>query len=77
MPGDPRECRLRAVKCLELAQRANSQAIKDNFVNIAATWQRLANQLEAMRALLEKIADENSDAQATRVATIVRADTGC
>jgi hypothetical protein len=77
MPGDPRECRLHAVKCLELARSAKSKTIKNNFVNLAATWQALVNQLEAQQALVEKIADEDSDMRTAGTGPAARTDTGC
>ena len=53
MPGDPRECRQHAVRCLELAQTATSPQAKEKFVSLAATWLHLALQLETALALLE------------------------
>jgi hypothetical protein len=77
MPGNPRECRLSAMRCLQLAKDAKNQSVKDNFVSLAGTWQALANQLAAQQALIEKIADDDSNRQSAGASPAVRADTGC
>ncbi len=53
MPGDPRECRQHAMRCLQLAAEARNDSIKEHFLSLAATWQGLAKQLEKARDLLE------------------------
>jgi uncharacterized protein Yka (UPF0111/DUF47 family) len=53
MPGDPKECREHAVRCLELARTASSPEARDKFISLAATWQQLASELETAMALLE------------------------
>jgi hypothetical protein len=53
MPGDPKECREHAIRCLELARTASSQEAKEKFISLAATWQHLAGQLEVTLAILE------------------------
>jgi len=53
MPGDPRECRQHAVRCLELARTVSSPLAKEKFVSLAATWMQLAVQLEMTLSLLE------------------------
>lgn len=53
MPGDSRECRRHAMKCLQLAADARSDSNKEHFLRIAATWQALANELEKAQAMLE------------------------
>ena len=78
MPGNPRECILHAVKCIELAAGSKNRSIKDNYLALAATWQALANQLEIARALAETIDEETVDRRRLPgSATAVRADTGC
>jgi hypothetical protein len=53
MPGDPRECRQHALRCLELAKSAASPEAKAKFLDLASTWTHLASDLEAMGALIE------------------------
>jgi len=53
MPGDPRECRRHAMKCLQLAAAARNDSIKEHFLSLAATWQGLAKQLEKAQELLD------------------------
>ena len=57
MPGDPKECREHAKRCLELAEAAPSLISKIRFEGLAHTWLRLANDLEHAKALLEHWGD--------------------
>lgn len=75
MSGDPRECRLHAMRCLQLASEAPNESVKAKFVGLAGTWQALANQLEAAQALVEL--DNEQDLPPGQKASAVRADTGC
>ena len=58
MPGDPKECRQHAEKCLRLAQEASSEEIRRSFVNLANKWMMLAGDLESAQALLDAAEDE-------------------
>jgi hypothetical protein len=51
MPGDPKECRLRARQCLLLAHRAASRAEQRTFERIHRSWNRLAIEIEHAQAL--------------------------
>ena len=53
MPGDPKQCREHAKRCLQLAQESSSPALKDSLIGIAGQWSRLATDLEATTRLLE------------------------
>lgn len=53
MPGDPKECREHAKRCLEMADEAPSQLAKARFEELAQTWLRLASDLEHAKALVE------------------------
>jgi hypothetical protein len=48
MPGDPKECRQRALRCTELAERAPDPQLKER---LARRWRELALQLERAQAL--------------------------
>ena len=52
MPGDPKECRLRARQCLLLANRAASREEQRTFERIHRSWNRLAVEIEHAQALL-------------------------
>jgi hypothetical protein len=52
MPGDPKECRQHALRCLELAKTASSPQVKSKFLDLANTWNRLAADLEETQALM-------------------------
>jgi hypothetical protein len=59
MPGDPRECRKHALRCLQFAKAAISERAKDQFLNLADHWLVLAADLESMQSLIESLkADE-------------------
>jgi hypothetical protein len=54
MPGNPRECRVRAFQCLKLAQMARSPKSEELFNRLARTWAKLANAIESDDTLLEE-----------------------
>ena len=53
MPGDPRECRLNAARCLELAETATTPELR----RLAEIWKELAAELESDQALLKVLAE--------------------
>jgi hypothetical protein len=57
MPGDPKECREHAKRCLKIAQEITNPALKDSLEEIAQQWLRLAADLEATKPLLEEWGD--------------------
>lgn len=52
MPGDPRECRQRALRCAQLASETNNDQLKAHFLNLSKTWESLANELERTKSLM-------------------------
>jgi hypothetical protein len=54
MPGDPKECRENAKRCLELAQTARTEADRERFGGLAGRWLALATDFEAASLLLGK-----------------------
>jgi hypothetical protein len=66
MPGDPRQCRLNAKRCLRLAARARRPEARQTLTALAETWTRLAAELESDEVLLCTISElefsEPSDA---------------
>jgi hypothetical protein len=54
MPGDPRECRENAKRCLDFAQTARTQADRERFEGLAQRWLALATDFEAASVLLGK-----------------------
>jgi hypothetical protein len=54
MPGDPKECRLRAMRCAELAASARTAQLKATLLGLSKEWEKLAIDLEKTRALLEE-----------------------
>jgi hypothetical protein len=57
MPGDPKECREHAKRCLKIAQEATNPALKASLEEIAHHWLRLAADFEATKPLLEAWGD--------------------
>jgi hypothetical protein len=57
MPGDPKECREHAKRCLKIAQESTNQTLKASLEEIAQNWLRLAADLEATKPLLEAWGD--------------------
>ena len=53
MPGDPKQCREQAKRCLELAHETTNPALKDSLADIAGQWMRLATDLDATTRLLQ------------------------
>ena len=60
MPGDPKECRLHALRCAELAASARTPKLKATLLEISANWQKLAVDLEHTQILLAE-----ADAEST------------
>ena len=52
MPGDPTECRERAMNCMLLAEEASDAQSKQTFLDLAQSWTRLAAELEDSLNLL-------------------------
>jgi hypothetical protein len=57
MPGDPKECRLHAFRCAELAANAHTPQLKSTLLELSANWQKLARDLEATQILLAEEAE--------------------
>jgi hypothetical protein len=54
MPGDPKECRLRALRCAELAKTAKTEQLKATLLDLSKNWVKLAESLERTHALLDE-----------------------
>jgi hypothetical protein len=55
MPGNPKECRENAKRCLQLAHETTNPALKNSLTDIAGQWTRLATDLEVTRQLLDEL----------------------
>jgi hypothetical protein len=60
MPGDPKECREHAKRCLRLAAESPSALAKATFEDLAKTWMRLATGLEHAKALVDHWNNEDT-----------------
>ena len=54
MPGDPKECREHAANCVEMANASENDNDKGRLKELAASWDKLAAELERARAIIEK-----------------------
>jgi hypothetical protein len=52
--ADPKEYRRQAKRCLKLAADTNDTVLKDNLIEAAQRWERLAADLEANAPLVAK-----------------------
>jgi hypothetical protein len=54
VPGDPKECRLHAMRCAELAATAKTRQLKATLLELSANWVKLAESLEKTKPLLDE-----------------------
>jgi len=52
MPGDPKECRIHAMNCMQMAETATTPELRRTYVDLAHQWNRLAVELEDAQSLL-------------------------
>ena len=57
MPGDPKECREHAKRCLQLADETTNPALKDSLLDISRHWMRLASDLDRTWLLLAEFGE--------------------
>jgi hypothetical protein len=57
MPGDPKQCRLNARRCSEMAARARTQAMRANLAIMAELWTKLAAETESDQTLLSALSE--------------------
>ena len=55
MRGDPNQCCEQAAECMRLANEGTTQQSRDDFIELANVWLKLAAQLESDRALLDML----------------------
>ena len=60
MSGDPKECRLHALHCAEMASNARTPQLKSALLEMSANWQRAARDLEAIRGLLAHMPERDA-----------------
>lgn len=57
MPGNPQECRQRALQCLLLAKEAATEPSKQTFLDLAQSWTRLAAEIEDADVFLKTLGE--------------------
>jgi hypothetical protein len=61
VPGDPKECWMRAARCAELAMTARTPQLKMRLLELSKTWEKLALELEHFLVIIDKIEITSSD----------------
>ena len=62
MPADSETCRARALRCLEVAEKAPTPEDRREFLTFAESWERLANEIERNErfvTLIDELAAKN------------------
>ena len=62
MPGDSETCHARALRCLEVAEKAPTPEDRREFLTFAESWERLANEIERnerLVTLIDELAAKN------------------
>ena len=54
MPGDPKECRWRALQCANMAHTARTPQLKGELISLSQNWLKLAIDLEQRQQLLDE-----------------------
>ena len=57
MPGDSRQCRLNAPRCLALAKRVRKPEARQVFTEMAETWNQLSPKTECDQTLFQAISE--------------------
>ena len=69
MPSDPKECRQRATRCTELAEKTTDPELKAVLKSLVERWLKLAADLEHAQALRdERARGQRSDKPASALA---------
>ena len=63
MPGDPRECRVHALRCAELAINVKNIEFKATYLALSKQWEMFAVELEGAEAMF---GDHQHEAHASR-----------
>jgi hypothetical protein len=66
MPGDPNECRQRALHYMEMARAGRTPEQKMRLTDLAQSWLNLATELERVQALLTPQDAANADEQSPK-----------
>jgi hypothetical protein len=65
MPGNPKECRMHAARCAEMAAATQPPQLRATFLELSRNWEKLAIQLEDAFAHLAESQDVRSRVQET------------
>jgi hypothetical protein len=61
MPGEPKQCRLNAIRYLTLAEHATNPERRQKLAELAETWAKLAAENESEQALLLTLSELEFD----------------
>jgi hypothetical protein len=62
VPGDPRECRMHATRCAELAAMARTEELKVACIELSKNWENLAISLEKIQNSMHDDLDSSDGA---------------
>jgi hypothetical protein len=57
MSGDPRQCREQAAECVRLANQGTTLEARDEFIELAEVWLKLASAFDSDDAMLDMWSD--------------------
>ena len=69
MVRDPREYRMYALQCADMASRAHDPQLKASLLDLGTKWRRLAESFEAAQAWLARDEDDPLSSEPPRRAT--------
>ena len=53
MVADPKECRVYALRCMDLARKATDYSIRVQFEDLARQWEQIASDIEKYRQQID------------------------
>ena len=55
MHAGPKECRIYALRCMDLARKATNDIMRDQFEDLAHQWQQIASDIEKFRRQIHEL----------------------
>ena len=55
MAASSKECRVYAIRCLELARKASDRTVRAQFEDLARQWEQIASDIEKMRQQADEL----------------------
>ena len=55
MVAGPKECRIYALRCMDLARKAGNETIRVQFEDLARQWEQIASDIEKFRHQIHEL----------------------